>query len=101
MKAPAIALSRVDFPEPLVPMTTTQAPSSTARSTPLRAGTSLGLCGLKVFARPHASSIGLEASILLIHSCQAMSGLAGLAQIAYLTRLRNWELPERQTRRRR
>ena len=44
-KLPEMAFCRVDFPEPLVPMTTTKEPSSTLRSTPWRALTSFSVPG--------------------------------------------------------
>ncbi len=40
---PATQFSMVDLPDPLVPMTTTNDPSSTFRSTPASARTSLGV----------------------------------------------------------
>src|SRR5579859_2082335 len=56
-KVPATALSRVDFPEPLVPIMTTKAPSSSVTSTPSIARTSLGVPGLKTFVTLRISSI--------------------------------------------
>jgi hypothetical protein len=48
VKQPATALSRVDLPEPFVPITTTNDPSSMARSTPASARTSFGVSELNV-----------------------------------------------------
>src|SRR5205814_9143492 len=55
---PATALSRVDLPEPLVPITTTKEPFSTIRSTPRSARTSLGVPGLNTFLTSWISSMG-------------------------------------------
>ena len=42
-----MALSRLDFPDPLVPSTTVNVPRSSARSTPSSARTSLGVSRVK------------------------------------------------------
>src|SRR6478672_5458984 len=54
---PAMALSNVDLPEPFVPITITNDPSSIVRSTPCRDRTSFGVPALKVLARFLVSSI--------------------------------------------
>ena len=59
MNEPASALSSVDLPEPLVPMTTTNVPSSSARFTPCSARTSLGVSGLNVLRIVLIASIAL------------------------------------------
>ena len=53
---PATALSSVDFPDPFVPMTMTNEPSSTVRSTPRSARTSFGVPALKVLKTLRSSS---------------------------------------------
>src|SRR5882724_3588588 len=55
---PATTLSKVDFPEPFVPMMTTNDPSSTLRLTPCSARSSLGVPGLKVLLTLLISSMG-------------------------------------------
>src|SRR5713101_4255007 len=55
---PAMAFSKVDFPEPLVPMMITQEPAASSRFTPRRERTSLGVPELKVFATSWISSMG-------------------------------------------
>src|SRR5262249_30151247 len=55
-KLPATALRSVDFPEPFVPMTIRNEPSSRARSTPWSARTSFGVSPLKVLRTPRTSS---------------------------------------------
>src|SRR6266849_3541333 len=57
-KAPATAFRRVDFPEPLVPTTITNDPSSMVKSTPCRDRTSLGVPTLKVLRMARSSSMG-------------------------------------------
>src|SRR5437016_703466 len=57
-KAPATAFRRVDFPEPLVPTTITNDPSSMVKSTPCRDRTSLGVPWLKVLRMARSSSMG-------------------------------------------
>ena len=47
-QTPATALSMVDLPAPLPPMTVTKSPSSSVRSRPLRATFSLTVPALKV-----------------------------------------------------
>src|SRR5512140_3135432 len=54
---PATALSSVDLPEPLVPMTITNEPGSMCRFTSCRARTSFGVPGLKVLVMSRALSI--------------------------------------------
>src|SRR4051812_38522381 len=54
---PATALSRVDLPEPLVPMIIRNEPRSNRRDTSRRARTSLGVPGLKVLVRRAISSM--------------------------------------------
>src|SRR5579862_5924198 len=54
---PATAFSKVDFPDPLVPITMTNEPSSIARSTPCKAFTSLGVCAKKVLVTCCSSSM--------------------------------------------
>src|ERR1035438_934723 len=56
-KVPATAFSRVDFPEPLVPMMITQEPSASSRFTPRKERTSFGVPGLNVFETPRTSSM--------------------------------------------
>src|SRR5579871_1304319 len=56
---PATALSRVDFPEPLVPMTIRNEPWGRLSETLRRARTSLGVPGLKVLKMRSICSIGL------------------------------------------
>src|SRR5262245_28290305 len=56
-KLPATALSNVDFPDPLVPITITQEPSSMLRSTPQSACTSLDVPGLNVLQTVLSSSM--------------------------------------------
>ena len=48
MKPPATAFSSVDLPDPLVPMTTTNEPSSIESVTPRSARTSFGVPALNV-----------------------------------------------------
>src|SRR6266478_2914560 len=55
---PATAFSRVDFPEPLVPMMITQEPAASSWFTPRRERISLGVPELNVFATPRISSMG-------------------------------------------
>src|SRR5688572_10320403 len=56
-KLPATALSKVDLPDPLVPITITQEPSSMLRSIPQSACTSLDVPGLNVLQTFLSSSI--------------------------------------------
>src|SRR5215475_7638702 len=63
---PATALSRVDFPEPLVPMMTTNEPGSTLRLTPSSARSSLGVPGLKVLRIVSSSSMGRTRSFEVV-----------------------------------
>src|SRR6185437_15306325 len=56
-KLPATALSKVDLPDPLVPITITQDPSSIVRSTPQSAVTSFDVPGLNVLQTFLSSSI--------------------------------------------
>src|ERR1044071_5370872 len=56
-KLPATALSKVDLPDPLVPITITQEPSSIVRSTPQSAVTSFDVPGLNVLQTFLSSSI--------------------------------------------
>src|SRR5438477_10247821 len=55
---PATALSKVDFPEPFVPMMTTNDPSFTVRLTACSACSSLGVPGLNVLLTVRISSMG-------------------------------------------
>src|SRR5512133_1645904 len=55
---PATAFSSVDLPEPLVPTTITNEPSSSFRSTPCSERTSLMVPALKVLRMPRSSSMG-------------------------------------------
>ncbi len=55
---PAMALSMVDFPAPLPPMTVTKSPSSMVRFKPWRATFSLTVPGLKVFQTFCSLSMG-------------------------------------------
>src|SRR6266852_5892496 len=55
---PATALSKVDFPEPFVPMMTTNAPSFTVRLIACSACSSLGVPGLNVLLTERISSTG-------------------------------------------
>src|SRR5882672_302682 len=55
---PATALRKVDLPEPLVPMMTTQEPGSSVILTPRSEWTSFGVPGLKVFLIERISSMG-------------------------------------------
>src|ERR1044071_5658208 len=57
MKLPATALSSVDFPEPFVPITMTNDPSSIASDTPRSARTSLGVPSKKVFCTSRSCSM--------------------------------------------
>src|SRR5439155_5615020 len=62
---PAIALSKVDLPEPFVPMTMTHDPSSIITSTPSSERTSFGVPGLNTFEIPRVSSMrGLSLPLL-------------------------------------
>ena len=54
---PATAFSNVDLPDPFVPMTMTNEPSSIRRSTPCRARTSFGVPAWKVFRMLSISSM--------------------------------------------
>src|SRR5439155_17928060 len=54
---PAIALSKVDLPEPFVPITMTHDPSSIVTSTPSSARTSFGVPRLKTLEMPCVSSM--------------------------------------------
>src|SRR5262245_23431087 len=56
-KLPATALSNVDFPDPLVPITITQEPSSIVRSIPQSAFTSFEVPGLNVLKTFCSSSM--------------------------------------------
>src|SRR5262245_48891322 len=60
---PATALSRVDFPEPFVPMTITNEPGSRTRSMPRKARTSLAVPAWNVFAIWVSSSISSRSAI--------------------------------------
>src|SRR2546427_12532476 len=55
---PATALSKVDFPEPFVPMMTTNDPSFTVGLTACSACSSLGVPGLNVLLSGRISSMG-------------------------------------------
>src|SRR5258706_13983290 len=57
MKLPATAFSSVDFPEPFVPMTMTNDPSSICSDTPLRARTSFGVPSKNVFRNSRSCSM--------------------------------------------
>src|SRR3954468_11030332 len=56
-KLPATALSSVDFPEPFVPMTVTNEPSSICSDTPRRARTSFGVPAKNVFCNSRSCSM--------------------------------------------
>src|SRR5919108_5513154 len=56
-KLPATALSKVDLPDPFVPITITQDPSSRVRSTPQSAFTSFDVPGFNVLQTFLSSSI--------------------------------------------
>src|SRR4029077_19776408 len=62
---PATAFSKVDFPEPLVPMMMTQEPAASSRFTPRRERTSLGVSALNVFATFWISSMGAPQALFL------------------------------------
>src|SRR4029450_6353840 len=57
---PATAFNKVDLPDPLVPMTTTNEPSLIERSTPLSARTSFGVPPLNVLKAPRICSIASD-----------------------------------------
>src|SRR5262245_59183055 len=57
MKLPATVLSIVDFPEPFVPMTMTNDPSSISSDTPRRARTSFGVPSKNVLRRSRSCSM--------------------------------------------
>src|SRR5579862_3319941 len=61
---PATAFSRVDLPEPLVPMMITQEPAASSRFTPRSERTSFGVSALKVFATPRISSMSAPQALL-------------------------------------
>src|ERR1700716_4303069 len=61
---PATAFSRVDFPEPLVPMMITQEPAARSRFSPRRERTSFGVSALNVFATPWISSMSTPQALL-------------------------------------
>src|SRR5262249_49921680 len=56
-KVPATALSRVDFPEPFVPIMRRKEPGSRRSETPRSARTSFGVPGLNVLVRLAISSM--------------------------------------------
>src|SRR5437763_14740372 len=56
-KLPATALSSVDFPEPFVPITVTNEPSSICSDTPRRARTSFGVPAKNVFCNSRSCSM--------------------------------------------
>src|SRR5262249_8843757 len=56
-KEPATALSRVDLPEPFVPIMTTKDPSDTSRLISHKARNSFGVPGLKVLPILRTSSM--------------------------------------------
>src|SRR5699024_9585203 len=70
-QTPATALSIVDLPAPLPPMTVTKSPSSSVSSRPLRATFSLTVPGLKVVKMFLSSSMGL-ASLLHIDAGEVL-----------------------------
>src|SRR5262249_38403822 len=55
---PATEFSSVDFPDPFVPITITNEPSSISRSIPCSERTSFGVPGLNVLRTPRSSSTG-------------------------------------------
>src|ERR1051325_7540808 len=61
-KLPATALSSVDFPEPFVPMTMTNEPSSISSETPRNARTSFGVPSKNVFRRSRSCSMSSQFS---------------------------------------
>src|SRR5215471_4358866 len=73
MNVPATAFSKVDLPEPLVPMMIRNEPVSSRSETPRRARTSLGVPGLKVF------------TILEISSMSGNGGLRGRLEFPHQT----------------
>src|SRR5207253_4417624 len=56
-KLPATAFNSVDFPEPFIPMTVTNDPSSICSDTPRNARTSFGVPSKNVFCNPRSCSI--------------------------------------------
>src|SRR5258708_17761151 len=56
-KLPAAALSSVDFPEPFVPITVTNEPSSIRSDTPRSARTSFGVSAKNVFCNSRSCSM--------------------------------------------
>src|SRR5215470_10209028 len=64
---PAMAFRSVDFPDPLVPMTTTHDPSSIKTSTPRSERTSFRVPGLKVLEMRRISSMDGACLFLLLH----------------------------------
>ena len=72
---PAVALSMVDLPAPLPPMTVTNSPSRSVRLRPFRAVFALTVPGLKVLCRSFSSS-------MLLHSF--LGGVLGLGLAAGL-----------------
>src|ERR1051325_9373466 len=67
MKLPATALSNVDFPEPFVPITMTNDPSSICSDTPRSARTSFGVPSKNVFCRSRSCSMPSPFQLLHQH----------------------------------
>src|SRR3954451_6369122 len=59
-KLPAAAFSSVDFPEPFVPMTVTNDPSSISSDTPRNARTSFGVPWKNVFSNSRSCSMSFH-----------------------------------------
>src|SRR4051794_22856323 len=66
-KLPATALSSVDFPEPFVPMTMTNDPSSICSDTPRSARTSFGVPAKNVFCNSRSCSMPSHFHLLHQH----------------------------------
>src|SRR5438093_13704930 len=76
-KVPAIAFNNVDLPEPLVPITTTQEPSSMATSTPFSERTSFRVPGLNVLEILRISST-CSPRLPFLRFCQRINDAGGL-----------------------
>src|SRR5215831_8562283 len=69
MNVPATAFSKVDFPEPFVPMMIRNEPVSNRSDTPRNARTSFGVPGLKVLAMSEISSMSGPLGFEFAHQC--------------------------------
>src|SRR5450830_1898086 len=70
-KSPEMALRKVDLPAPLEPITATNWPVGISRSSPRKAGFSIGVPGLNVILRSFAfnmsGSLGQQLQLALAH----------------------------------